>query len=257
MKSVEDLEKWKKDILTKQKRHEMIVSVCGGTGCQAYECQKVKTAFQKEITQKGMRERVTLKVTGCPGFCEKGPLVTIHPQNIFYQKVKAEDVPEILSETIQNGRKVERLLFEDPSAHRKITSADDIPFYRSQMRLLLSQNDLIDPTHIEDYVAVGGYQSLAKALFQMKPTEIIEEIKTSGLRGRGGAGYPTGKKWEDCRKESGGTKYVICNCDEGDPGAFMDRGWLSRSSPSVANAGAPHTFSGRSPNRPKTFPPPA
>jgi len=233
VKSVEDLEKWKNDILAKQKRHEMIVSVCGGTGCQAYGCQKVKAAFQKELTQKGMRERVTLKVTGCPGFCEKGPLVTIYPQNIFYQKVKPEDIPEIISETIKNGRKVEHLLFEDPSAHRKITSANDIPFYRSQMRLLLSRNDLIDPTHIEDYVAVGGYQSLAKALFQMKPTEIIEEIKTSGLRGRGGAGYPTGKKWENCRKAPGETKYIICNCDEGDPGAFMDRALMEGNPHSV------------------------
>ncbi len=210
VKSVKDLEKWKEDILSKQTRREMIISVCGGTGCQAYGCQKVKGAFQKELTQRGMRGRVTLKVTGCPGFCEKGPLVTIYPQNIFYQKVKPEDVPEIISETIQNGRKVEHLLFEDPVSNRKIVSAADIPFYRSQMRLLLGRNDLIDPTHIEDYVAVGGYQSLAKALFKMKPTEIIEEIKTSGLRGRGGAGYPTGKKWEDCKKEPGDIKYVIC-----------------------------------------------
>jgi NADH-quinone oxidoreductase subunit F len=231
--SVKDLEKWKDDVLAKQKHHEMIVSVCGGTGCQAYGCQKVKAAFQKELTQKGMRERVILKVTGCPGFCEKGPLVTIYPQNIFYQKVKPEDVPEIVSKTIENGRKVEHLLFEDPSANRRITSASDIPFYRFQMRLLLSRNDLIDPTHIEDYVAVGGYQSLAKALFQMKPTEIIEEIKTSGLRGRGGAGYPTGRKWEDCKKELNETKYVICNCDEGDPGAFMDRALMEGNPHSV------------------------
>jgi NADH:ubiquinone oxidoreductase subunit F (NADH-binding)/(2Fe-2S) ferredoxin/Pyruvate/2-oxoacid:ferredoxin oxidoreductase delta subunit len=233
VKSVEDLEKWKKSILAKQKHHQMIVSVCGGTGCQAYECQKVKVAFQKGLKEKGMREKVTLKVTGCPGFCERGPLVTIHPQNIFYQKVKPEDVPEVISETVQNGRKVERLLFEDPNAHRKIASAVDIPFYRSQMRVLLSRNDLIDPTHIEDYLAVEGYQALAKALFQMKPTEIIEEIKRSGLRGRGGAGYPTGKKWEDCKKESGGMKYVICNCDEGDPGAFMDRALMEGNPHSV------------------------
>ncbi len=173
-----------------------------------------------------MGEKVALKVTGCPGFCEKGPLVTIHPQNIFYQKVKPGDVPMILSETLENGRKVERLLFEEPEVHRKITSAGDIPFYRLQKRLLLSQNDLIDPTSIEDYVATGGYQSLAKALFQMKPADIIEEIKLSGLRGRGGAGYPTGKKWENCRKAPGEMKYVICNCDEGDPGAFMDRALL-------------------------------
>ncbi len=226
IKFVSDLGKWKENILSKQKEYETIISVCGGTGCQAYGCQQVKSAFQKEMKKKKMGEKVTLKITGCPGFCEKGPLVTIHPQNIFYQKVKPEDVPIIISETVENGRKVEHLLFEEPDAHRKITSAGDLPFYRSQMRLLLSQNDLIDPTRIEDYVAIGGYQSLAKALFQMKPVEIIEEIKSSGLRGRGGAGYPTGKKWENCRKAPGEIKYVICNCDEGDPGAFMDRALL-------------------------------
>lgn len=226
IKSISDLERCRQDILSKQKQYETVVSVCGGTGCQAYDCQKVKAAFQKELRNKGMRERVALKVTGCPGFCERGPLVTIYPQNIFYQRVKAKDVLQIISETIQNGRKVEHLLFEDPDAHRKITSSQEIPFYRAQMRLLLSNNDLIDPTRIEDYIAIGGYRSLAKALFQMRPDEVIEEIKASGLRGRGGAGYPTGKKWENCRRARGETKYVICNCDEGDPGAFMDRSLL-------------------------------
>jgi len=234
VKSLKDLEKWREDILLKQKRHEMIISVCGGTGCQAYDCQSVKDAFQKElIKKKKLKEKVALKVTGCPGFCERGPLVTILPQNIFYQKVKPEDVSEIISKTIQNGKKVERLLFEDSGAKQKLTSANEIPFYRSQMRVLLSRNDLIDPTHIEDYLAVGGYQSLTKALFKMEPTAIIEEIKTSGLRGRGGAGYPTGKKWEDCKKAPGSPKYVICNCDEGDPGAFMDRALMEGNPHSV------------------------
>jgi NADH:ubiquinone oxidoreductase subunit F (NADH-binding)/(2Fe-2S) ferredoxin/NAD-dependent dihydropyrimidine dehydrogenase PreA subunit len=226
IKSRSDLERWHENVIQKDKEHEVIVSVCGGTGCQALGCQKVKATFQKELRKNGMREKVALKITGCPGFCERGPLVTIFPQNIFYQRVKAEDVPEIISETIQNGKKVDRLLFEDPEAHRKITSSQDIPFYKAQMRLLLSNNDLVDPTRIEDYIAIGGYQSLAKTLFQMRPDEVIEEIKDSGLRGRGGAGYPTGKKWENCRNAKGETKYVICNCDEGDPGAFMDRSLL-------------------------------
>jgi NADH-quinone oxidoreductase subunit F len=226
VKSISDLEKWKKYIISKQKQYEMVVSVCGGTGCSAYGCQNVKEAFQRELRRKKIGEKVALKYTGCPGFCEKGPLVTIHPQNIFYQRVKAEDVPLIISETVQNGRRVDQLLFEDPVLHKKIASSQDIPFYRAQMRLLLRNNDLIDPTLIEDYVALGGYQSLAKALFYMKPEEIIEEIKASCLKGRGGAGYPTGKKWENCRKAPGEAKYVICNCDEGDPGAFMDRSLL-------------------------------
>jgi len=226
IKSVSDLEKWREAILGKEKGFEFTISVCGGTGCQAYGCQKVKAAFQKELKREGMKERVALKITGCPGFCERGPLVTIFPQNIFYQRVKAEDVPLIISETIQNGKVVEHLLFEDPMDHHKITFSQDIPFYRAQMRRLLSHNDLVNPTRIEDYLAVGGYRSLAKAFFQMRPIEVIEEIKASGLRGRGGAGYPTAKKWESCRKAPGETKYVICNCDEGDPGAFMDRSLL-------------------------------
>jgi len=226
IKSVSDLEKWREAILGKEKGFEFTISVCGGTGCQAYGCQKVKAAFQKELKREGMKERVALKITGCPGFCERGPLVTIFPQNIFYQRVKAEDVPLVISETIQNGRVVEHLLFEDPMDHHKITFSQDIPFYRAQMRRLLSHNDLVNPTRIEDYLAVGGYRSLAKAFFQMRPIEVIEEIKASGLRGRGGAGYPTAKKWESCRKAPGETKYVICNCDEGDPGAFMDRSLL-------------------------------
>jgi len=226
IKSVSDLEKWREAILGKEEGFEFTISVCGGTGCQAYGCQKVKAAFQKELKREGMKERVALKITGCPGFCERGPLVTIFPQNIFYQRVKAEDVPLVISETIQNGRVVEHLLFEDPMDHHKITFSQDIPFYRAQMRRLLSHNDLVNPTRIEDYLAVGGYRSLAKAFFQMRPIEVIEEIKASGLRGRGGAGYPTAKKWESCRKAPGETKYVICNCDEGDPGAFMDRSLL-------------------------------
>ena len=226
LKSISELERWRQDIQSKQEKYETIVSVCGGTGCQAYDCQKVKGAFQKELKNKNLTDKVALKITGCPGFCERGPLVTIYPYNIFYQRVKAEDVAQIVSETIQNVRKVERLLFEDSDTHRKTTSSQEIPFYRAQKRLLLSYNDLLDQTHIEDYVGIGGYRSLAKALFQMRPEEIIEEMKASGLRGRGGAGYPTGKKWENCRKSPGEIKYVICNCDEGDPGAFMDRSLL-------------------------------
>ena len=223
IRSVSDLEKWREDILARQKQYKAIVAVCGGTGCQAYGCQKIKQAFQKELKKKKLQDTVLLKYTGCPGFCERGPLVTVYPREIFYQRVKVEDIPLIVSETIQGGRVVEHILFEDPDAHRKIINSKDIPFYKAQMRLLLSNNDLIDPTRIEDYVAIGGYQSLAKALFEMEPDEIIGEIKESGLKGRGGAGYPTGKKWENCRKAPGEVKYVICNCDEGDPGAFMDR----------------------------------
>jgi NADH:ubiquinone oxidoreductase subunit F (NADH-binding)/(2Fe-2S) ferredoxin/NAD-dependent dihydropyrimidine dehydrogenase PreA subunit len=226
IKSAADLEKSREEIISAQKEYAAVVSVCGGTGCQAYGCEKVKKAFQKGLTQRKLGKRVALKSTGCPGFCERGPLVTLYPQNIFYQRVKVEDVPLIISETIENGRKVEHLLFEDPVDRQKISSSHEIPFYRSQMRLLLKNNDLIDPTRMEDYIAVEGYQALAKAVYQLTPDRIIQEIRDSGLRGRGGAGYPTGKKWEECRNAPGDIKYVICNCDEGDPGAFMDRSLL-------------------------------
>ena len=226
IRSVSDLESWRKQIVVKQKKYKTVVSVCGGTGCQAYGCQKVKEAIRRELRKKNIGETVALKYTGCPGFCERGPLVTIYPQNIFYQRVKVEDVPLIISETVQKGKKVEHLLFEDPAARKKIISSGDIPFYRAQTRLLLGNNDLIDPTRMEDYVALGGYQSLVKVLFQMSPQEVIVEIKASGLKGRGGAGYPTGRKWENCRQAPGEPKYIICNCDEGDPGAFMDRSLL-------------------------------
>ncbi len=226
IKSASDLEKAREEIISAQKKYSTVISVCGGTGCQAYECEKVKRAFQKGLTQAKLGEKVALKYTGCPGFCERGPLVTLYPQNIFYQRVKVEDVPSIISETIQNGRKIEHLLFEDPADRQKITSSQEIPFYRSQMRLLLKNNDLMDPTKIEDYIAVGGYEALAQAVHQMSPEQIIQEIKSSGLRGRGGAGYPTGKKWDECRNAPGDMKYIVCNCDEGDPGAFMDRSLL-------------------------------
>ena len=226
IRSISDLESWRKQIVAKQKKYKTVVSVCGGTGCQAYGCQKVKEAIRRELRKKNIGETVALKYTGCPGFCERGPLVTIYPQNIFYQRVKVEDVPLIISETVQKGKKVEHLLFEDPAARKKIISSGDIPFYRAQTRLLLGNNDLIDPTRMEDYVALGGYQSLVKVLFQMSPQEVIVEIKASGLKGRGGAGYPTGRKWENCRQAPGEPKYIICNCDEGDPGAFMDRSLL-------------------------------
>ena len=132
IRSVPDLERWREEVIQKEREYEAILSVCGGTGCQAYGCQNVKGAFEKELKKNGLGERVALKVTGCPGFCERGPLVTIFPHNIFYQRVKVEDIPDIVSETIQKGKKVERLLFEDTDAHRKITSSKDIPFYRAK-----------------------------------------------------------------------------------------------------------------------------
>jgi NADH-quinone oxidoreductase subunit F len=224
--SAAELKQWKTRLLSGRKKGAKTITVCGGTGCQAYGCQEVKRAFQRELRKQTFKTPPDLKYTGCPGFCERGPLVTVEPGNIFYQKVKPEDVPLIVSETVKKGEIIDRLLFQDPKSGRRISAARRIPFYRAQTRLLLSQNELVDPARIEDYVAIGGYESLAKALFRMSPEEVVTEVKASGLRGRGGAGYPTGQKWESCRQAEGFPKYVICNCDEGDPGAFMDRSLL-------------------------------
>jgi len=233
IKSVSDLEKWREAILGKEKGFDFTISVCGGTGCHAYGCKKVRDQFAKAIKKKGDGQKVRLKFTGCRGFCERGPIVTIQPQGIFYQKVQEKDVPLILSETVEKGKVLDHLLYEDSLTKRKLTSEKDIPFYKAQHRLVLGNNGLIEPSKIEDYVGIGGYRSLARAFIEMKPLQIIDEIKASGLRGRGGAGFPTGRKWESCRNAPGEIKYVICNCDEGDPGAYMDRSLLEGNPHSV------------------------
>jgi NADH:ubiquinone oxidoreductase subunit F (NADH-binding)/(2Fe-2S) ferredoxin/Pyruvate/2-oxoacid:ferredoxin oxidoreductase delta subunit len=233
IKSVSDLERWKEHILSKQKQDEVVISVCGGTGCHAYGCKKVKDQFAKAIKKIDIDNKIRLRFTGCRGFCERGPIVTVQPQGIFYQRVQEKDVPLILSETVEKGKILEHLLYEDAITKRKVTSEKEIPFYKAQNRLVLGMNGLIEPTKIEDYIGIGGYQALAKAIFEMKPEQIINEIKASGLRGRGGAGFPTGKKWEDCRNTPGEIKYIICNCDEGDPGAYMDRSLLEGNPHSV------------------------
>ncbi len=233
IKSASDLERWRENILSKQKQDEVTISVCGGTGCHAYGCKKVRDQFGKAIKKKGDGQKVRLKFTGCRGFCERGPIVTIQPQGIFYQKVQEKDVPLILSETVEKGKVLDHLLYEDSFTKRKLISEKDIPFYKAQHRLVLGNNGLIEPSKIEDYVGIGGYRSLARAFIEMKPLQIIDEIKASGLRGRGGAGFPTGRKWESCRNAPGEIKYVICNCDEGDPGAYMDRSLLEGNPHSV------------------------
>ncbi|MGB6873850.1 MAG: NADH-ubiquinone oxidoreductase-F iron-sulfur binding region domain-containing protein, partial [Dehalococcoidia bacterium] len=173
------------------------------------------------------------KATGCHGFCEQGPVVVIFPQEICYVKVKLEDVPEIVSATLAQGRVIERLLYEDPVTGEKITKDPDIPFYKNQMRIVFGNNRYINPREIDDYIALGGYSALSKALFQMTPEQVLEEIKKSNLRGRGGGGFPTGIKWETTRNAPGEIKYVIVNADEGDPGAYMDRSLLEGNPHSV------------------------
>lgn len=200
------------------------IMVCGGTGCLALAAEDVVMAFEKVIKEHEIEARVELKTTGCPGFCEQGPLVVVHPRRIFYTKVKPKDAKDIISKTIINDEIIDRLLFEDPVSGDKIIYETEVPFYKEQKRVLLKDSGVIDPREIDDHIAVGGYRALAKALFEMTPEQIIEEVKLAGLRGRGGAGFPTGVKWELCRAEPSEQKYIICNADEGDPGAFQDRG---------------------------------
>jgi len=223
LKSPSDLEKLRKDILAKKDPKRLAIAACVSTGCQALGVQKVLEAFNEEIKKQGLEGKVEIKETGCLGFCEKGPRIVIYPEEIYYFQVKASDVPEIVSKTLINNEIVERLLYTDTITGKKARHLSEVPFYKYQNRLLLESNSKIDPKKIEDYLAIGGYKALAKALFQMTPEDVMKEVKDSNLRGRGGGGFPTYRKWESSRNAPGEPKYVIVNCDEGDPGAFMNR----------------------------------
>ncbi|MBM4433290.1 MAG: NADH-quinone oxidoreductase subunit F, partial [Chloroflexi bacterium] len=233
LSSPDELEAIRKSIIQSRNPNKLCLTICGGTGCSAYGSEKVAAAFKEEVRQQGFEGKVDIRTTGCHGFCERGPLIVINPQHIFYQRIGVNDVPEIISETIAKGNVIDRLLYTDPATKEKITYEQEVPFYKKQKRLVFGNNGNIDPTSIDDYLAVGGYSALSKALFEMSPEEIIGEIKKSGLRGRGGGGFPTGVKWESCRRAEGDIKYVIGNCDEGDPGAFMDRSLMEGNPHSV------------------------
>jgi NADH-quinone oxidoreductase subunit F len=202
-----------------------LISLCAGSGCAAYGTAKVHGALNEELTRQGLQDQVEVKLTGCHGFCEKGPIMVFHPEGVFYPQVTEAHIPEIVEKTVRNKERVEGRLFKDPATKKKIPHEKEIPFYRLQQRIIFGNNGIIDPTSIHDYIAVNGYRALEKALFDMDPLEIIAQIKASGLRGRGGGGFPTGIKWESCRKHEG-ERYIICNADEGDPGAYMDRSLL-------------------------------
>jgi NADH:ubiquinone oxidoreductase subunit F (NADH-binding)/(2Fe-2S) ferredoxin/Pyruvate/2-oxoacid:ferredoxin oxidoreductase delta subunit len=203
------------------------IMICCGTGCTSSNSPAIVEAFKQELDKNGLGAKVDVVITGCHGFCEMGPLVVIYPQDIFYVLVKLEDVPEIVEQSIKNGQPVERLLYRAHADSEPTVRYHDIDFYAKQNRLTLANCGHINPEDIHEYIANDGYLGLAKALAQKADTTgLLEEVKKSGLRGRGGAGFPTGRKWELCRNVPGEKKYVICNADEGDPGAFMDRSVL-------------------------------
>jgi len=222
-KTIKSLEALRKKLLKDRKKIQSTLIMCGGTGCQASHCQEVVDAVKNELFEQGLAKSVCVRTTGCHGFCEQGPLMVIEPGNIFYCHISPDDAHEIVTKTIREGEVVEHLLYTDPVSGKQVQTELEIPFYRAQERHLLAQNRLVDPCSIEDYIAIGGYSALVKTLFEIAPESVVREIKDSGLRGRGGGGFPTGRKWAACREAPGDEKYVICNADEGDPGAYMDR----------------------------------
>ena len=226
LNSPEELRKFRQAILSKRDPDNPCISICAGAGCIASGADEVIAAFKAEIENQGLQADVDTKGTGCPGFCERGPVVVIYPEEICYLQVKPEDVREIVEQTIKENKVIERLLYEDPVTGEKAVKESDISFYKNQQRTVLCNNIRIDSRSIDDYLAIGGYSALAKALSEMTAVEVLEEVKKSNLRGRGGAGFPAGRKWEGSRNASEPIKYVIVNADEGDPGAFMDRALL-------------------------------
>ncbi len=228
-----ELNKIREEISESRKKRKKCVTVCGGTGCHAYGCLKVAQAFKDEIKKQNLQDVVDVRTTGCHGFCERGPIVVIQPEGIFYQRIKLEDIKEVISETIIGKKIVDRLVYVEPRTKEKIICEKDVPFYKKQKRIIFGNNGFIDPTSIKDYIALDGYKALTKILFDMTSEEVIEEVIASGLRGRGGAGFLAGKKWEICRDVNSDKKYVICNADEGDPGAYMDRSLLEGNPHSV------------------------
>ena len=233
IESPEQLASLRKELRKKRQKQPTTVVVSSGTCGQAQGSLSVLDAFRRELDRQRLADKVTLRVTGCHGFCEQEPLAIIEPESILYCGLKPNDIPRIVSETLAKDQILDELLYTDPIAGGKVIHEADIPFYRAQARVLLGQNKLVDPRKIEDYIAIGGYTALAKVLTLMKPEEVIAEIRASGLRGRGGGGFPTARKWESCRRAPGKPKFVICNADEGDPGAYMNRSVLEGNPHSV------------------------
>ena len=233
MNSPAELEAFRKSILSKRDPKKPLITLCSGSACHASGSKDVAASIEEEIKKQGLSDAVEIRKTGCHGFCERGPIIVIHPEEICYLQIKPEDIPEIVSETIKEKKVIERLLYVDPDTNEKIVHESEIPFYKNQKRLVFGSNGNIDPKNIDDYLAIGGYSALAKVLFQMTSEQVVEEVKKSNLRGRGGGGFPAGRKWEGSRNAPDEIKYVIVNADEGDPGAYMDRSLLEGNPHSV------------------------
>lgn len=221
--SASELETLKQEILSQKDPDKAFVSICSGTGCLGLGNDTVISAFKNEIEKKSLADRIDLKITGCHGFCEQGPNVAVYPEGIYYVQVKPEDVPEIISQTVLGKKVIDRLSYRDPATGNRHALLSEIPFYKKQQRNLLAANTHLDPTSIYDYIGSGGYGALSKALFQMAPEDVLNEVKTANLRGRGGGGFPAALKWQTARNAKDKEKFVIVNGHEGEPAAYMDR----------------------------------
>jgi len=217
------LEELRKGVSSKRDPDKPCIAICAGMGCLSLDNGRVISAFEKEINKKKLKTKVDIRATGCHGYCEKGLLVVIYPEEICYMEVTPKDVPEIVSQTVLGKKVIDRLIYANPETGEKAAHQSEIPFYKKQTRHIIGHNSRIDPQSIDDYLAVGGYSALSKSLLEMSPEEVLEEIKKAGLRGRGGGGFLAGRKWETARNAPGKEKYVIVNGHEGELGAFMDR----------------------------------
>jgi NADH-quinone oxidoreductase subunit F len=233
LKSIKEFDEIRGNLIEQRPKEKLCITISSGTCGHARGSDSVVKAFEEKLRSNGWKDKVTMRVTGCHGFCEVEPTVLIYPEGILYQKVKPEDADQIISETVINQRIIDRLLYSDPVTKQKSVHEEEIPFYQKQNRLIMGNNRFVDPTKIEDYLATGGYSAFRRVLSSMTSEQVISEVKKSGLRGRGGGGFPTGFKWEFCKKAKGKTKYLICNADEGDPGAYMDRSLLEGNPHSV------------------------
>ena len=226
LNSLAELEAFRAGILSKRDPEKHCITLCSGSACQASGSLEVAASLEAEIDKQGLSGKVEVRKTGCHGFCERGPIIVNKPEETCYFQITPKDVPEIISETVKEKKVIERLLYTDPGTKQTIAHEFEIPFYKNQKRLVFGSNGSIDPKSIDDYLAIDGYSALAKALSGMTPEDVLEAVKKSNLRGRGGGGFPAGRKWEGSRNAPDATKYVIVNADEGDPGAYMDRALL-------------------------------
>ena len=231
--SIAELDAWRAESLAAVDAAKPCLTICAGSGCTAAGAKDVAEALERNLEKQGLQDKIAVKKSGCHGFCEKGPVMIVWPEGTFYNRVTARDAADVVASATNGHKPVERLLYKDPATGERVVRESEVPFYARQQRILFANNGRIDPRDITDYLRVGGYTALPRVLAEFAPDQVVRTVAQSGLRGRGGAGFPTGKKWELMRRQPVTPKYIICNADEGDPGAFMDRSLLEGNPHSV------------------------